>query len=238
MKPIIGISSSIEQDEKNYFINRDNCAMIEAAGGIPFILPHSADTETIKQMAKAIDGLYLTGGNDIDPTYFGEEPHPKLGSINPTRDVFETALIKEILAEDKPLLGVCRGAQIVNIALGGTMYQDIYAQIDGDLLQHSQQAPVGHGSHFVDVTADSLLHQIVKADKLRVNSRHHQANKDAAPAMIHSAVSSDGLPEATESTQHRFVLGVQWHPENLAAQANDEASKKIFRAFIRACQSS
>src|SRR5699024_7269696 len=161
--------------------------------------------------------------NDIDPTYFDEEPHPALGSINPTRDVFETALIKEMLAQDKPILGVCRGAQIVNITLGGTMYQDIHSQIDGDLLQHSQRAPVGHGSHFVEVTTDSLLHQIVGTDTLRVNSRHHQANKDAAPGMIHSAKSSDGLPEATESTKHRFVLGVQWHPENLAAQANDPA---------------
>lgn len=234
-KPIIGVTPSIEKDEKNYFINRDNAKVIEEMGGIPFILPHSLDEENIMQIAEMIDGLYLTGGNDIDPTFFGEEPHPNLGTINPSRDFFEDELIQQILQQDKPILGVCRGAQIVNVSLGGTMYQDIYAQIDQELLQHSQNAPVHHGSHFVKVTDGSLLHKIVGTDTLRVNSRHHQANKTEGKGLVFSGIANDGVVEAVESKEHRFVLGVQWHPENLI-QAGCQASQKIFAAFIKACQ--
>ncbi|HLR64805.1 MAG TPA: gamma-glutamyl-gamma-aminobutyrate hydrolase family protein [Pseudogracilibacillus sp.] len=234
-KPIIGVTPSIQSDEKNYFINRDNAKVIEEMGGIPYILPHSQCEDNILQIAEMIDGLYLTGGNDIDPTFFGEEPHPKLGTINPTRDFFEDELIQQILQLNKPLLGVCRGAQILNISLGGTMYQDIYAQMNRDLIQHSQNAPVAHGSHFVKVTPDSLLHRIVETDSLRVNSRHHQANKTAGKGLIFSGMANDGVIEAVESTEHHFVLGLQWHPENLA-MAGCEQSKKIFTAFIEACK--
>src|SRR5699024_7127599 len=187
-----------------------------------------------KQIAEAIDGLYLTGGNDIDPTIFGEEPHPNLGEINPIRDSFEIALIQQMLTQDKPVLGVCKGTQMINIALGGDMYQDIYTQIDTPLLQHAQNAPAEHGSHYVAIQANSLLNNITGKEKIKVNSRHHQANRMPGENMIHSGTASDGIIEATESTQHTFVLGLQWHPENMAVK-DDENAKKIFNGFVKAC---
>lgn len=234
MRPLIGITTSMEAEEDRSFVGKDNIQAIVLAGGTPLLLPNLTDDERIKQYAELLDGLYVTGGYDIDPTLFGEEPHPELGIITPTRDRFETALIQELLKKDKPILAVCRGCQILNIAAGGDMYQDIYSQIDGELLQHSQHAPKGHGSHYVLVESDSLLHRITGEARLRVNSRHHQANRRIPSGFMVSGTASDGVIEAIESQKHAFVLGLQWHPENMAA-AGDEASKKMYQGFIDAC---
>src|SRR5690606_9251504 len=158
-----------------YFVNIDNMNAIVQSGGTPIILPLISSKNNINQIADMIDGLYLTGGNDIDPTLFNEEPHPKLGRINPARDEYEIALTKKMIEKNKPILGVCRGSQILNIALGGTMYQDIYSQKEGDLLQHQQNAPTDHPSHYIHVAENSLLSRLVGKDKIKVNSRHHQA---------------------------------------------------------------
>lgn len=235
MRPVIGIAPSIENGSNMHFMNNDNVNAIKEAGGIPFILPYGYETDIISQTAEMIDGLYLTGGNDIDPTLFDEEPHPKLGEINPVRDFYEIALINKMLEMDKPILGVCKGCQMINIALNGDMYQDIYTQIDNALLQHSQNAPQEHGSHFVNIQPDSLLKTIIGKEQMKVNSRHHQANRKPGENMIHSGVANDGVIEASESTVHHFVLGLQWHPENMAVKGNEDA-KKIFTSFIKACQ--
>ncbi|MFD1039805.1 gamma-glutamyl-gamma-aminobutyrate hydrolase family protein [Virgibacillus byunsanensis] len=235
MKPIIGVTSSMETDQDYYMIGSENVNAISWAGGIPVMLPHLLEDRDVEHIASTIDGLYLTGGYDIDPTLFDEEPHPNLGTIIPSRDQFELALTQKMLDLGKPILGVCRGCQILNIARGGDMYQDIYAQIDRDLLQHKQKAPKGHGSHFVHVLKNSLLHRLTGLDKLKVNSRHHQANRNVATLFQTSGESNDWIIEAIESNQHPFVLGLQWHPENMLV-SNDEASRKIFRGFIVACQ--
>ncbi|RDW18940.1 gamma-glutamyl-gamma-aminobutyrate hydrolase family protein [Oceanobacillus chungangensis] len=234
MKPIVGVTPSMEVSQIRYSVMNDNVKAILQAGGIPVILPYLSLDEDLEQIANEIDGLYATGGDDIDPTLFGEEPHPKLGTIIPARDQFEIALTKKMLELKKPILGVCRGAQILNIAAGGDMYQDIYEQIDRNLLQHSQKAPRGYGSHFVDVLEGSLLHQLTGSQKLRVNSYHHQANRSVPTGFQISGYASDSVIEAVESTKHPFVLGVQWHPEAMVADGND-ASVKIYRGFIEAC---
>lgn len=234
MKPIIGITTSMETDETTYTVNRHNVKAIIRAGGIPVMLPYLLVEEDVAQIADQLDGLYATGGYDIDPTLFGEEPHPKLGTIIPARDAFEIALMKQLLKMDKPVLGVCRGCQILNIAVGGDMYQDMYAQVDRDLLQHKQQAPTGHASHYVDVVNDSLLYELTGTDKLKVNSRHHQANRNVPGSFQISGTASDGVIEAIESRTHKFALGLQWHPENMM-MADDAASRNIFQGFISAC---
>ncbi|AXI08170.1 gamma-glutamyl-gamma-aminobutyrate hydrolase family protein [Oceanobacillus sp. 143] len=234
MKPIIGVTPSMEVSQIRYSVMNDNIKAILQAGGIPVILPYLSKNEDLNQIANQIDGLYATGGDDIDPTLFGEEPHPKLGTIIPARDRFEIALTKKMLELKKPILGVCRGAQILNIAAGGDMYQDIYEQIDRNLLQHAQKAPRGYGSHFVDVLEGSLLHQLAGSRKLRVNSYHHQANRSVPTGFQISGYASDSVIEAVESTVHPFVLGVQWHPEAMAADT-DETSWKIYRGFVAAC---
>src|SRR5690625_2545642 len=167
MKPIIGIVPSINEEDGQYFIHQDNISAIEQVDGIPILIPYQEEKE---ELVSLVDGLYLTGGYDIDPTFFGEEPHPELGVINRIRDDFEINLIKRALKENKPILAVCRGSQILNIALGGDMYQDIYNQIKTPLLQHQQNAIKSHASHFVNVSEGSLLHQLVQKSKIKVNS--------------------------------------------------------------------
>lgn len=232
MKPLIGVITSTELEQSNYYTAKDNVKAILKAGGIPVLLPYFQTAEDIGEIAERIDGLYATGGYDIDPTLFGEEPHPKLGTIIPARDSFEINLMKKMLQMNKPILGVCRGCQTLNIAGGGDMYQDIYSQIKDDLLQHQQKAPKDHGSHFVYIKEGSLLNTLTGKERLRVNSRHHQANRSVREPFQVSGKASDGVIEAIESSTHRFVLGVQWHPESMQ---NDEDSQAIFRGFIAAC---
>ncbi|RKL66853.1 gamma-glutamyl-gamma-aminobutyrate hydrolase [Salipaludibacillus neizhouensis] len=235
MKPLIGITSSTEVDEVQLLVGSDNINAVSRAGGLPVILPNLADEIDILEFAEKIDGLVLTGGYDIDPTLFGEEPYPNLGTIIPARDIFEITLIKELLEMNKPILAVCRGCQILNIAAGGDMYQDMYTQINRDLLQHAQNAPKGHGSHYVTVVKDSLLNRLTGVERLKVNSRHHQANRRVLDPFTVSGIASDGIIESIESKEHSFVLGLQWHPENMA-KVDDFASVKIFEGFIAACQ--
>lgn len=232
MRAIIGVSSNIKEDLLS--VPLSNVRAITQFGGVPIVLPN-LEMDGIEEIASTIDGLLLTGGGDIDPTLFGEEPLPGLGNIVPERDRFEVAIIQKMLKLNKPILGICRGAQIMSIAMGGDMYQDIYSQRDGSLLQHDQQAPNWHGSHFVEVTEGSLLRKIVGVDKFKVNSYHHQALRNMPEGFIVSGVASDGVIESFESTNHTFVMGVQWHPESLISK-NDVNSLAIFEAFINECK--
>lgn len=236
MKPLIGITASMDLSGKEYTANKDYIKAIVQMGGIPVVLPYLSNDLDIKSVVEKIDGLYATGGYDIDPTLFNEEPHVNLGTIIPERDKFEITLIKETLKANKPILAVCRGCQILNIVMDGDMYQDIYSQIDHALLQHQQNAPSGHGSHYVQIQKDSLLYKLSKTDKIKVNSRHHQANRHVPKPLIISGRASDGIIEAVESKEHDFVLGLQWHPENMLAEQNDKVSSKIFAGFIEACK--
>ena len=235
MKPVIGITTDIEKESK-HVLNNNNVQAVIRAGGLPVILPIGID-EDVKQLSTMLDGLLLTGGGDIDPMLFGEEPHKHLGDVSPSRDSIEMALVQEMLKLNKPILGVCRGLQIINIELGGNMYQDIYAQRDVPLLQHTQKAHRHHQSHFVQVKEGSLLESITKSEQIKVNSYHHQAVKDVPLPLIISGVSSDGIIEAIESTKHSFVLGVQWHPEALAENM-DTVSLHIFEKFLEKCHES
>ena len=232
MKPIIGVVPAINEEEGLYFIHEDNVTSIKNAGGVPLIIPYQSRERQIIDM---IDGLYLTGGFDIDPTFFAEEPHPNLGKINRIRDEFEIEFIKNVRRANKPILAVCRGCQILNIAMGGDMYQDIYHQMDTPLLQHQQNAINSHASHFVHVLPNSLLYNLVGNDKIKVNSRHHQANRNLGKDLITSGTSSDGVIEAIESSTDSFLLGLQWHPENMAA-TGDKTSLNIYHGFIQACK--
>ncbi|WP_249871726.1 gamma-glutamyl-gamma-aminobutyrate hydrolase family protein [Oceanobacillus saliphilus] len=235
MKPIIGVTASMETDKAYYSVANRNVKAILAAGGIPIILPYYMEQAEINQISDRIDGLYATGGYDIDPILFGEEPHPQLGTIIPERDQAELALMKIMLEKKKPILGVCRGSQILNIAAGGDMYQDIYSQINKNLLQHSQKAPFDYCSHFVEVKEGTLLHHLTGKSKFRINSFHHQANRAVPDGFQVSGKASDGIIEAIESKIHPFVLGLQWHPEALINE-RDDPSLKIYQGFIKACR--
>ncbi|MBE1554184.1 gamma-glutamyl-gamma-aminobutyrate hydrolase family protein [Sporosarcina limicola] len=232
MKPVIGITTDVDRENRHELPNAYIQAVIHA-GGLPLIIPIGIEEDAI-QMLGIIDGLLLSGGNDINPMLFDEEPHVHLGEVSPGRDSCELELARQMLQLDKPILGICRGLQILNVAGGGSLYQDIYNQLDGPILQHSQKAPRAHLSHFVQLEKGSILESIAGSEQLKVNSFHHQAVKDVPTKFKVTGVANDGVIEAVEGTGKQFVLGVQWHPEQLAVQG-DTVSQQIFRNFIEAC---
>jgi len=190
--------------------------------------------QDVEQLIEMFDGLLLSGGNDINPMLFNEEPHEYLGVVSPSRDSSELELARRMLKTGKPILGICRGIQVLNVAVGGTLYQDLYKQNDSPILQHIQKAPNTHCSHYVQLDKGSLLESIAGSERIQVNSYHHQSLKEVPSVFKVTAVASDGIVEAIESTDEQFVLGVQWHPEALSV-AGDAVSLRIFERFISEC---
>jgi putative glutamine amidotransferase len=232
MKPVIGITTDVGEDEKNVLKNTYVQAVIRA-GGLPMIIPVGIE-EDVDQLVAMLDGLLLSGGNDINPMLFNEEPHEYLGEVSPSRDSSELELASRMLKTGKPILGICRGLQVLNVAVGGTLYQDLHKQNDGPILQHLQKAPNTHSSHYVQVEKGSLLESMAGSERIQVNSYHHQSLKDVPPVFKVTGVASDGIIEAIESTDKQFVFGVQWHPESLSV-TGDTVSLRIFERFISAC---
>lgn len=170
----------------------------------------------------------------MNPILFNEEPLPQLGNVSPERDSAELELVRHMLSADKPILGICRGHQVLNVAFGGTLYQDITSQCTSPVLQHVQKAKRDHQSHAVHIEKGTILASIAISGKIMVNSFHHQALKDIPAPLIVSGKASDGIVEAVESTAHHFVVGVQWHPEALM-QNEDQVSMRLFEAYMKAC---
>lgn len=230
MVPVIGLTADTES--KKLLVKEDYVTSVLNAGGIPVIFPYTTDLTTIQALIEQVDGLLLTGGADVDPALYGEEPLLGLGQIKPDRDQFERLLVNEALQKDVPIFAICRGNQMLNIAAGGSSFQDINSQIP-NIIQHKQFAPRDHLSHSVQIEKNTLLHNILGTDTIKVNSFHHQAVKTFAPGFQISALASDGVIEAIESQNHKFVLGVQWHPGSLTQK--DPHAQRLFLSFIKAC---
>ncbi|MFD1031246.1 gamma-glutamyl-gamma-aminobutyrate hydrolase family protein [Metaplanococcus flavidus] len=231
-KPVIGITARVEKDQ-TYTLDPVYGQAILKSGGLPLIVP-IVDEEDIPLLCERLDGLIVTGGGDINPVLYGEEPHPSLGAVYPGSDLYEKELILEFLKLDKPFMGMCRGMQMLNVALGGTNYQDLDAEYEGKLYQHLQLAMRTHRTHSIELEEDSRLYQIMGDKKFHVNSFHHQAVRDVSDKLKVSARAADGMVEALESTDYQFVLGIQWHPEEFALQG-DQASINIFDRFVEEC---
>jgi putative glutamine amidotransferase len=231
--PVIGMT--IDRDEQRCFLNHDYVQAIVQAGGMPLLIPYVTDPLTLQKYVDHCDGLLLTGGGDLDPRYFEQEPHPLLGTICPERDELELKVIALFLQQQKPVLAICRGCQLLNVAFGGDLYQDIASQTTSDI-NHDQCAPRGYPIHSITIQPNSLLASIVKVQRIRVNSYHHQVVKTVPEPLQVSAVADDGLIEAIESKEHRYVLGVQWHPEGMAI-VQDKYAMQLFASFISACNS-
>jgi len=180
-----------------------------------------------------LDGLLLSGGEDVDPARFGEEPLPDLGKVSPERDAIELALARRAIEKDVPIFAICRGLQVLNVAVGGSLYQDIGSQVGG-ALQHRQTAPRWHPAHTVSVARETRLMDIVGQSRVAVNTVHHQAARELGTGMVIAARAPDGIIEAIECSDARFVIGVQWHPENMVATSPIMAA--LFRAFVDACR--
>lgn len=204
-------------------------------GAIPLIIAFPDDVSKVDQLAQdyvqLIDGLMLPVGPDVDPTFYGEEPHPKIGMTLYQKDRFEIALIKAALAADKPIFGICRGIQIMNVAMGGTLYQDLESQYPELKIQHPQATLGQFATHHVELTAGSKLAKLYGQSTIKVNSRHHQAVKAVGKGLKVTAVAPDGVIEGMESTDTDLFLGVQWHPENMWQQ-EDPQQLVVFQDFL------
>ncbi len=229
-KPVIGISSDYV-DNKNVVRETYTKAVLRA-GGIPLILPQIEDSLTAEVVLNAIDGLILSGGEDVNPIIFGEQPHYALGQVNPVRDCSEMSLMKVAQNRNMPILGICRGMQLINVFYGGTLYQDIPTEFENNPICHSQSFNGSTPSHLVYITKGSYFSRLLKgADSIYVNSFHHQSLKKIAPHLKVVAVASDGVVEAVEGLPDLNVIGVQFHPEHFAMQG-DERWMPIFLNLI------
>lgn len=231
-KPLIGITPSLEEGEdlQNIQLSSLYSQALAAAGGLPLILYPFQEKGLIEEVLTRIDGLLLSGGVDPDPLLFQEEPLPQMGRIDPYRDFFELEAVKGIFHLKKPCLGICRGCQIMNIALGGTIVQDISSEKERDPLKHAQKAPRWYPTHSVKLQRGSILREIYPTSTITVNSFHHQAVKEPAPLFQATAFAPDGTIEAIEYTEDPFIVGVQWHPENMWQK--DKGTRELFRYFV------
>lgn len=224
MKPVILISGNFRSEEKTCTLAEWYYQSIVKAGGIPLIVPPYTETsDELGSLLDKADGVLFSGGGDIDPDLLGEVREPEVHGVDHVRDVMEMELAVQAYNRQIPVLGICKGAQILNAALGGKLIQHI------GIPSHSQEAPKPQTSHSVTVDKDSLLYSIFGKEKLEVNSFHHQAIRSAAPCLKVTAMSDDGIIEAVESTEYKSVIGVQWHPEAL------ESMGPLFQWFISEC---
>lgn len=238
-KPIIGISGSMIIDEggmfpgyKRSYVNNDYVRSVIEAGGIPFIIPMNNDEEIIESQLDLVDGLILSGGHDVNPLLFNEEPHQKLGGIYPDRDDFDFKLVKKAMNKNMPIIGICRGHQVINVANGGSLYQDL-SLIEGCYIKHNQGSLSSQATHTLTVEKDSVLGEIL-GTKTYSNSFHHLAVKDVADGFRIVALAEDGVIEAIEREEKPLVMGIQWHPEMMSGV--DKGMMDIFKYFINECK--
>lgn len=234
MKPIIGLTCQ-KDNLTNRSINRINYPYIKAvidSGGLPIIIPTLEDTKDISRYLDIIDGVIFTGGGDISSHYFNEEPLREVDEVCQDRDMTEIALFHESYKRGKPIFGICRGLQLINIALGGSVYQDIYSQVP-NVLGHTCANNIQDGYHSINIQKDSIMYEIFQKEKLVVNSQHHQSIKSLGKDLRIIAEAKDGIIEAIESTNENFILGVQFHPEAMAMK--NEEFLKPFKYFIDRC---
>lgn len=237
--PLIGVTTSItvgKQPERAY-VNSAYLHAIEEAGGIPVPIPPQLEAWAREEIFARCDSFLLTGGGDLDPATFNEPPHPTLYEVAPARDRLEIALVQHAVEVAKPLLAVCRGIQVLNVALGGSLFQDV-ASDPGTQIQHQQEKdgkPRDEPTHPVKIVSGSRLAQVLGATELLVNSMHHQAVKTPGRGLVSVAFAPDMIVEGVEpedADSSRFLLGVQWHPEELTRK--DPSARRLFSALVAA----
>ena len=215
MSLLIGIAEACRADIAGIGVNYSNACL--HAGQIPVVLPRTDDAVAIAAMVSRIDVLLLAGGCDIDPVHYGQSPSPYLGTIEPARDAFEFRLLAEAVRQRRPVFGICRGIQVINVYFGGTLYQDLPTELSPASSLHQRPDLEWEVVHPIHITPDSRLHQLLGVTEAGVNSTHHQAIRQVAPGFVVTATADDGVVEAIESTSLP-IWGVQFHPERLIHQ--------------------
>ena len=244
-RPVIGIPTQNLQSlggipadfPPSWVMSQRYILTLTAAGAIPWMIPLVGDDEeTVRGIYDELDGVFLPGGADIDPASYSEERHPLCDKTDPARDQVELMMTRWAMSDRKPVLGVCRGVQLINLAAGGTLYQDLADQYAGsikhDYFPFGGKYTRDHLAHDVEVKAETRLAEIIGAGAVPVNSMHHQGIRTLGAGLVASAVAPDGLIEATETTDGSFMVGVQWHPEALTD--NDARMRRFFEEFTAA----
>jgi putative glutamine amidotransferase len=238
VRPMIGITCDLDLGTGRetrapgrgaHVLYDDYVQAVLVSGGLPILLPAVRGEDSRVAYAQSLHGLLIPGSPaDLDPAYYGEEPHQRLGPVNPLRTDFEIQLVRLALARELPVFGICGGAQVLNVALGGSLYQDIPSQV----VKAYKHSGAPERAHSVDLVPDTRLAAILGLQEMRVNSLHHQAVKVPGQGMVVGASARDGVIEAVEISSQSFVIGVQWHPERLFVE--DEAAQRLFSAFVQA----
>ncbi len=239
MRPLIGIPCRAfiraETGRPVYANNRSYVHAVESGGGLPVLIPWIDDLTTLSALLSRLDGLLLPGGIDVHPSRYGEEVHPLTEEADPELDEFEITLARWALQQDIPVLGICRGMQLLNIVLGGTLMQDIDLMYPENVIHSHRDWPRTHFAHKIIVESDSRMEKILGAVEVRVNSLHHQAIKEPGRGVRITGRAPDGIPELVEVSGYRFVMAAQGHPEEI--YSIEPAFKRLFAAFIEASSS-
>lgn len=238
-RPIIGITSAYEMEEglRNYHrttVSIDYTKSIVAAGGVPLIIPVTNDIETIKAQLSLVDGLLLSGGVDINPFLYGQDFKEGMGVVSPERDECEIQVLREYLKTGKPILGICRGHQLINVYFKGTLFQDL-KHSKKETLKHRQDFYPELATHKVKIVADDNMLYKLYGEEIATNTFHHQAVDKLGEGLTAIAFTEDGILEAFQMKSHKFLYGIQWHPEMMTARGNEEM-KKIFVEFVNSCE--
>jgi putative glutamine amidotransferase len=244
-RPIIGIPTQTLQSlggvsadiPPSWVMSQRYIRALTTAGALPWMIPLVGDDEaTLRAVYEELDGVFLPGGADIDPASYGQDRHPRCDKSDPHRDRVELALAKWAIADRKPVLGVCRGLQLLNLACGGTLYQDLADQFNGsikhDYFPFGGQFARDYLAHEVNVAKGSRLAEVFGAGPVKVNSMHHQGIREVGAGLVATAVAPDGLVEGIETADNAYVVGVQWHPEALTDA--DTRARRLFETFIEA----
>ncbi len=236
-RPVIGIPCFASKRAGTlrplYGNNRAYSKAVEMAGGTPVLIPHFDDLADLEPLCSRLDGLLLPGGMDVHPNAYGEEPHTLLGSVDLNEDRLDLALANYFLEMDLPILGICRGMQVLNVVARGTLYQDIHDQRPDSLKHAYTGKPRAYRAHAINIAPGTKLAELMGAEPLMVNSFHHQGVKTLGRNAVVSATAPDGMIEGMEFPNHRFVVAVQCHPEELTV-AGDERALRLFQGFIQA----
>lgn len=226
----------LELETRRFYLGRDYSEAVEAAGGLPVHLPLIPDAEYIREVTNGLDGILLPGSDsDVDPAYFGEDPHPKLKRVVPEKDLTDSLVLARAEELHLPVFAICYGMQALNVSRGGSLIQDIDSQVENNV-KHEQGLPLDRNSHRIDIAKGGILAGLTNGREVKVNSHHHQAIRSVGRHLVVTATARDGVIECIEDDRNgRFAIGVQWHPE--LSWRTDELSASLFEVFIAECRS-